>query len=951
MILKVSRHKGITMTDASQVSADQIRNMETIRQRYTGIVSALEKNDHPGALECLYRSLALLNSLAEQAESDSGDPETASFIIASTLKLSNCSLLFGQQFPDLSGLLEKALHLSAKGGDERSQALVQLHQGRALYFTGKDGEALALLLLGLEAVRNLGDTDILSRTSPFFGLCYFIQGEFKEALGYFEQAIQVFETQDDADLADPYLPIFLGYCSTYLGQFHRAIGSLDCNWRLALERPYQTVATTIRAVLGTVLLIAGKKQVAAFHLKSARQEAEDIDHVYARYLANQGLAFQYFVKGQMEKAHKAFLDNFKEGGQLGLRPRFFFPWVLEMAFEFQRQGLNPAPGFDLRLSVDYILKQPNIHLQGIAMRMTAMQEVGKNPERVVSHLMKSEALLKESGDPLQLATTVLEIARVRMDDGNHEMARLLAHKAWLSLAGYGEEFFPNDLRHLLESGVVQGEDRIAQEEFLKHSLEITESFSPGEDLEESLIKIVSACNRLLGAERGGLFRLQPGSGISDPVLWAAANLTKSDVGSDDFRSSISMIKMAFREGNPKVIRPDFPIYRSAGHQARAVLCLPIELEKGEIAILYHDNSYFNDCFDRLDDVLKAQLTKRVTVFLKNALQHRRMQAEQAQLNSVKSLQIENFQQDAFITENARIQKFLLNLDRVAKTDSAVLFMGETGVGKELMARRLYQNSHRYPGPFVVVDLTSIPENLLESELFGHEKGAFTGAGRQKKGRIELAHQGTLFIDELGEVPKSIQVKLLRVLQEKTFVRVGGTQTHLSDFRLITATNRNLEEEVADGRFREDLYYRISVVPFTIPPLRERDGDVILLAKHFLQRYTKKYHRHDIPLSPRDEKIIKSYHWPGNVRELKNVIERAVILSTDNKLDINLSPRQDLPSQNPFSDFPSMDEVQRRYIRYVLDKTENRIDGDGGAAQLLGMKRTTLYARMKKLNLR
>ncbi|MCP4757725.1 MAG: AAA domain-containing protein [Proteobacteria bacterium] len=939
------------MTDAIEVSADQTGDGDTIRQRITRIMVALEKSDHPGALKCLNRSLALLSSLAEQAKSDSGDPEITAFIMASTLKLSNCCLLFGQQFRDLPGLLETALNLSVKCGDERSQALMKLHQGRGLYFAGKDSEALARLSRGLEEARNLGDADILSRTSPFFGLYYLIQGEFKEALGYFEQAIQVFETQDDAELADPYLPIFLGYCSTYLGQFHRAIGSLDCNWRLALERPYQTVATTIRAVLGTVLLVAGKKQVATFHLKHARQEAEDTNNAFALYLANQGMAFQHFVKGQLEKAHQILGRNFEKGGKLGIIPKFFSPWVLEMVFEFERQGMMPISGFEFKQRVAGIMKSPNIQLQGIALRLQAKNSNQQEPELISARLAESEKLLKQSGDPLQLARTVLEMARVRLDEGNRESARLLAHKAWLSLAGYGEEFFPDDLRNLLGDSAFQFEDRTAREEFLKQSLEITENFVPGEDLEESLIKIVSACNRMLGAERGGLFRLRTDSRNHAPELWAASNLTKSEVDSDDFRPSLSIIKRAFSEKAPQVIRPDFPIYRSAGHQARAVLCLPIELDGEPAAILYHDNSYFNDCFDRLDDDLKRQIAARVNLSLQRTLHFGRLEVAKDQLNSVKSLQMDRFQQDAFITENRRIEKLLVHVDQVAATDSAVLFMGETGVGKELMARRLYQMSPRYPDPFVVVDLTSIPESLLESELFGHEKGAFTGAIQQKKGRIELARQGTLFIDELGEIPRTIQVKLLRVLQEKTYMRVGGTTTLSSDFRLITATNRDLEEEVAAGNFREDLYYRISVVPFIIPPLRERDDDAILLARHFLERYTKKYNRRQIRLSPQDEAMIKAYHWPGNVRELKNVIERAVILSTDNKLEIDLSPGLDLSSRNPFTDFPSMDEIQRRYIRFVLEKTGNRIDGDGGAAQLLGMKRTTLYARMKKLSLR
>jgi transcriptional regulator with GAF, ATPase, and Fis domain len=281
----------------------------------------------------------------------------------------------------------------------------------------------------------------------------------------------------------------------------------------------------------------------------------------------------------------------------------------------------------------------------------------------------------------------------------------------------------------------------------------------------------------------------------------------------------------------------------------------------------------------------------------------------------------------------------------------VLISGETGVGKELLARRLHKMSPRRDYPLITVDPTTIPENLVESELFGHEKGAFTGADRQKNGRMVLAHGGTLFIDEVGEIPKSTQVKLLRVLQEKTLVRVGGTQTISSDFRLVAATNRDLAEEVAAGRFREDLFYRLNVVPIVLPPLKERIEDVLLLSQHFLSRYAAKYNRPELGLTEDDEARLKAYNWPGNVRELKNVIERAVILSSGERLMLDPPAKRIAHANNPFADLPTLDELQRRYITFVLDKTQGQMGGPRGAAELLGMRRSSLYSRMKKLGIR
>jgi len=313
-------------------------------------------------------------------------------------------------------------------------------------------------------------------------------------------------------------------------------------------------------------------------------------------------------------------------------------------------------------------------------------------------------------------------------------------------------------------------------------------------------------------------------------------------------------------------------------------------------------------------------------------------------------------EDAYgrIIASSPIMEALLALtDQAAASDATVLLTGETGVGKELLARRIHEVSGRKNGPFVVVNLASTPETLVESELFGHEKGSFTGADRRKPGRVELAHTGTLFIDEIGDIPPSVQVKLLRVIQEKNFVRVGGVRTIASDFRLVAATNRDLAREVASGRFRQDLYFRLNVVPLMLPPLRDRGEDIIDLSNEFLRYYSKKYHRMLPGLSDEDKKALLAYSWPGNVRELKNIMERAAILSSQDRLQLNL-PASSASAGNGaslFSDAPTMDDLQRRYIRHVLDITGGRIGGPGGAAEVLGMKRTTLQARIRKLGIR
>ena len=293
---------------------------------------------------------------------------------------------------------------------------------------------------------------------------------------------------------------------------------------------------------------------------------------------------------------------------------------------------------------------------------------------------------------------------------------------------------------------------------------------------------------------------------------------------------------------------------------------------------------------------------------------------------------------------------------VAPSDTSALILGETGVGKELIARTIHAESRRAHGPFVVVNCAALPPNLIESELFGHERGAFTGADRQRRGRFELAHGGTIFLDEVGELPLEMQPKLLRVLQEGEMERVGGTQTIPVDVRLIAATNRELIVDMEAGRFREDLFYRVAVYPITVPPLRDRREDIPPLVQHFAQHYAQRRGKRIEEVPAELMRRLQAYDWPGNVRELQNVIERAVLTTRDRVLrlaePLKSAANEKVATRENGSDAPdlTLDEVERRYIVRVLQATEGQISGAGGAAEVLGLHANTLRYRMKKLGI-
>lgn len=293
--------------------------------------------------------------------------------------------------------------------------------------------------------------------------------------------------------------------------------------------------------------------------------------------------------------------------------------------------------------------------------------------------------------------------------------------------------------------------------------------------------------------------------------------------------------------------------------------------------------------------------------------------------------------------------------QVAQTDATVLVQGETGVGKELVARAIHRTGGRMEKPFVTVNCAALPTGLVESELFGHEAGAFTGAGAQRKGRFELADGGTVFLDEISEMPLDVQAKLLRVLQEGQFERVGSSRSLKVDARVIAATNRNLAEEVAEGRFRPDLYYRLNVYPITVPPLRARREDVPLLVQHFVPLIAARTGKTVDQVPPHVMESLKSHDWPGNVRELVNLLERVVITSSDSVIRL---PEEIADKSNPVlksaqaQDGPAdLDSVERNHIIVVLNTVDWRISGPKGAAKILGLNPSTLRFRMKKLGIR
>ena len=511
---------------------------------------------------------------------------------------------------------------------------------------------------------------------------------------------------------------------------------------------------------------------------------------------------------------------------------------------------------------------------------------------------------------------------------------------------------------------------------LRVLLEVNNVLVTSLELTELFRGIVSTLQRVIHHDYTSLALLDPGTGllkIHALDFPGRQGLLKPEM---TVPREASPAGRAIAEGRTIVARgAEFEQYHSEvvrllrGEGLQVICCIPLS-NRGRTFGTLNLASRRMDVFSSEDIELVQQVAAQIAIAVENALAFKEIDALKDKLAEEK-LYLEEEIRSAFnfeeiVGESPAIRRALAQVELVAPAGTTVLILGETGTGKEVIARAVHNLSPRKERTFVKVNCAAIPSGLLEAELFGHERGAFTGAISQKIGRFELADRGTLFLDEIGDIPLELQPKLLRVLQEQEFERLGSNRTQRVDVRVVAATNRDLSRLVADREFRSDLYYRLNVFPIQIPPLRERREDVPLLVRYFVQNFSRRLNKtvEYVPTDAMDALV--NYGWPGNIRELENLIERAVLLSPGKELRVpvselksaTLSSNGNVVADIPlFSSSPSsvpittLEEAERQHILRALRQTEWRIAGPKGAAAILGMKRTTLQARMRKLGIR
>ena len=847
--------------------------------------------------------------------------------------------------------LEKALSRAKKWDNKISQALLEMHLAKNEWLRSQYHDALNYFENGWELAKELNDYRLMRSATTFSTFFLYWQGRFREAVQSYEKTVP------DVEKFPPggfplHAALTVAICYAHTGHITQGLGMLDTIRARCQERGNQYTAAYVDSAIGSILLDINQIEEAIQYLECSDEEAIKGNNNWVCIMTKLIFAFAYFLKGDNKKSTDYLYDYVQHSTEVHMTVKVL-PYLMDLCWAMEQGNLDNILNLSLTEEVNRMIMGDNIFIKGVAYRYQGLlQKQESLPNTVViQSLRNSIKYLEESGHQVELVKSQLELIREYFSQGEDEKAKETIKQASkiLSLLGrYGEALIPNDLKSLIDKPP-------RGEALLKEILKLGQEVVTIRDNKELVQYIISTVNRVTGAERGAIFLLEGKIPPCTLQLRGSKNITSEQIANPSFASSMKMVEEVALKGKGciKGMSSLKDLDFNSSEIIRSRICVPMVLREKVVGVLYHDNRLLSSAFKESDLELLAYFAALAAFALDNAEAYEEIQRLNQRLAEEKLYYEEQHLQNVYfeniIGESPAMKLLLAQVDQVANTESTVLILGETGVGKDLLAREIHRRSSRQDKPYIQVNCSVLPESIIQSELFGHEKGSFTGAIQRRIGRFELANGGTLFLDEIGDLPLEIQVRLLHVLQSKKFERVGGNETIHSDFRLVAATNRNLEQEVRENRFRADLFYRLNVFPIYVPPLRERREDIPLLAHYFLKIYGVKRGKafYRIPESEM-EKLVQ-YDWPGNVRELENIIERGTILSSASHFhvpDFGVS-RSDIIQPKAVL---SLKETERQQILWALQKTGWKVRGTEGVAELLDIHPSTLVSRMKKLGI-
>jgi len=828
------------------------------------------------------------------------------------------------------------------------KSLIEMHIAKNKWLLSRYRSALKHFKYGWSIAKELNDPKLLRSARTFSSFFLYWQGRFREVVESYEKSVPDVEKYPKGNY--PLIAASLaGYCYCLAGHVTQGLGMLNSIHKYCMDRDNLHAAARASLNMGKIMFELGEIDKALQYFEIATEEASRGSNKFVLISSKLLFAYAHYLKGEIDKAIsylKEFI-TYSNRVKITVKP---YPYLLMLLWSMEEGKLPHISGLSFEKVLHRMIRNENIFMKGVAYRFKALlqNKEGLPSKKIIQSLNTSIKWLEESGHQVQLALSLIELVRVNLSLGHRKLAEKMAKRALQILSSFKNELFPDDLRSLVRT---QHHD----ERLLKEILKLGQEVVTIQNDKELVQQIISTVNRITGAERGAIFLLEDKGNDPQFQLRASKNLTMEQTSDLSFESSMKMVEEVARTGKGRLIetnpQPEFP--SPSDGIIRSKICVPMILRDKVIGVLYHDNCLLCSAFKESDLELLAYFATLAGFALDKARAWEEVQRLNKKLHEEKLYyeeeHLECLHFEDIVGESAAIKNVLAQVNQVAKTDATVLILGETGVGKELVARSIHRLSPRGEGPFIRVNCNSLPESLVPSELFGHEKGAFTGASSRRIGRFELADSGTLFLDEIGDLSLDVQIRLLQVLQHKEFERVGGSKTIYSDFRLLAASNQDLKQLIEKGKFRPDLFYRLNVFPIYVPPLRERRKDIPLLAYYFLRIYSAKMRKSLEVINDEEMNRLIQYHWPGNIRELENIIERGIILGSGNRFklpELSVSPQPSVAVGKK----DTLEENERRHILWALNKMGWKVRGTDGAAELLDVHPSTLTFRMKKLGL-
>jgi transcriptional regulator with GAF, ATPase, and Fis domain/tetratricopeptide (TPR) repeat protein len=835
----------------------------------------------------------------------------------------------------------------AKNLKQSYEILLEMHIAKHEWLSAHYDKALKRFEHAFSKVENLGDPDLITATTDFSTYFLFCQGRFRDVIETYERSLPDVERYP-LGVFPILTAVTVARSYALTGQLTQGLGMLHTIYDYCLEKGDLYLASQAGSAIAIVMVSMNRLDDAYRYFKTSLRQAKQGRNFWVRLVVTFMLALVHRRKGENRQC-LVYLRRFLKVSREAHVSQQLHPYLIEICWAMEAGDLPRVPDLTVEHEIEEMLAVKNVLSRGIAYRYQALlgRAKGWSNQRIIRSLNLSLEMIGESGHQIELAKTQIELARHYLSMGEVKKVKKLMRAASEILSQTNMEPLPDDLRAFMLN---PNREKAVLNEILDLR---TEMVAATRDKKQLLQQIVVTINRVTGAERGAILLVDDEPEGRRLQLRSSKNLTIEQVYHANFASSRQMIEDVVRTGEGRIFEIDPLDENGAAPKEiiRSGICVPLIVGEKTVGVLYHDNRLLGNVFRESDLRLLGFFAALVALDLDSS--KAREEGRRGKEGDVAPFA--EYGQDVHtggvVGTSPAMKQLLAEIDRVARTDTAVLILGETGVGKNLVANVIHLRSMRNNGPFVSVQCSALTESLITSELFGHEKGAFTGATNRRIGRFEMADKGTLFLDEIGDLSLEVQARLLRVLQSKEFERVGGgKETLTSDFRLVAATNRNLEEDIKAGKFREDLYYRINVFPLYVPPVRERKEDIPLLIRHFVALYSKLNGQPIEDISKEVMERLIAHDWPGNIREMENIVQRGLILGHGRHFQLPGLSEVRLKSDQP-NGFQTLEENERQHILDALGRSRWKIHGPGGAAEILSINPSTLASRIKKLGIK